>query len=247
MEYILDSHTHTVASGHAYSTVHEMARAASERGMKLLGITEHGIAMPGTCAEFYFSNLKVLPRNMYGIEVMFGTEANIMDFDGRLDMSDRILSKLDVVIASLHTPCIKPGSREENTKAYLKVMENPYVNIIGHPDDSRYPVDYETLVQAASRRHILLELNNTSLQPFSTRQNAAQNDVVLLELCRKYRVPVLLGSDAHTQEDVGNFENAKEILRQVDFPKELVVNRSLECYKSYINRFCKKNRESSLQ
>ena len=44
MEYILDLHTHTIASGHAYSTIREMAQAASEKGLKLLGITEH--AMP---------------------------------------------------------------------------------------------------------------------------------------------------------------------------------------------------------
>ena len=54
MKYVLDSHTHTVASGHAYSTLHEMAKEAAEKGLKLLGITEHSMTMPGTCHEYYF-------------------------------------------------------------------------------------------------------------------------------------------------------------------------------------------------
>ena len=60
MKYVLDVHTHTLASGHAYNTIREMAMAASEKGLELLGITEHGIAMPGTCNAFYFDNTKML-------------------------------------------------------------------------------------------------------------------------------------------------------------------------------------------
>ena len=51
MKNVLDVHTHTLASGHAYNTIMEMAKAASEKGMELLGITEHAPAMPGTCSE----------------------------------------------------------------------------------------------------------------------------------------------------------------------------------------------------
>ena len=65
MKDILDSHTHTIASGHAYSTLHEMARAAADKGLELLGITEHAMAMPGTCHEYYFMNMRSLPRTMY--------------------------------------------------------------------------------------------------------------------------------------------------------------------------------------
>ena len=59
---VLDLHTHTVASGHAYCTIHEMAAAAAGKGLEILGITEHAPAMPGTCHNFYFHNLKVVPR-----------------------------------------------------------------------------------------------------------------------------------------------------------------------------------------
>ena len=78
LKNVLDVHTHTLASGHAYNTIMEMAKAASEKGMELLGITEHAPAMPGTCHEFYFLNLKVLKRSLYGITVLFGAEAMML-------------------------------------------------------------------------------------------------------------------------------------------------------------------------
>lgn len=237
MKYVLDSHTHTIASGHAYSTLHEMVREAAEKGLELLGITEHSMTMPGTCHEYHFQNMRMLPREMYGIQVMHGAEVNIIGFDGRMDMKDSLLKKMDVVIASLHMPCIKPGTKEENTAALLHVMENPYVNIIGHPDDSRYPVDYERLVKAAKEHHVLLELNNTSLHPKSSRKDAEPNDEVMLGLCMKYEVPIILGSDAHTQEDIGNRRYTMPLLERLNFPEELIVNRSVEEYQKYINRF----------
>ena len=91
MKNVLDSHAHTIASGHAYNTIYEMAQTAADKGLELLALTEHSMAMPGTCHEFYFLNLKVLPRQMFGIEVLFGTEVNIMDYEGKLDMPQGLL------------------------------------------------------------------------------------------------------------------------------------------------------------
>lgn len=237
MKNILDSHTHTIASGHAYNTVYEMAKAAADGGLELLGITEHSMKMPGTCHEFYFMNMRMLPRTMCGIEVMFGAEVNIMDFDGNVDMRQNLLEKMDVVIASLHTPCIRPGSKEENTRAFLKVMENPAVNIIGHPDDARYPVDYEALVCAAKEHNKLIELNNGSLHPLGARRDPLANDVVLLNLCREYEVPIIQNSDAHCAADVGNHQFTDVLLEEINFPEHLIVNHSVEMYKNFINRF----------
>ena len=114
---VLDLHTHTVASGHAYCSLREMAKAAADKGLELLGITEHAPSMPGTCHKFYFHNLKVVPREMYGIQLLLGSEVNILDAQGTVDLGQQTLSGMDVVIASLHTPCMKPASRNENTEA----------------------------------------------------------------------------------------------------------------------------------
>ena len=234
-EYVLDLHTHTIASGHAYNTLREMAKAASDKGLSVLGITEHAPKMPGTCHSFYFHNLKTVPRELYGIRLLLGSEVNIMDFEGNIDLEERDLKGMDIIIASLHTPCIKPGSVRENTTAYLKAMENPYVNIIGHPDDGRYPVDYRALVEGAKEKGKVLELNNHSLDPKCFRRDARENDLKMLELCKEYAVPVIMGSDVHFDTLIGEFSMARELLEEVDFPEELVLNRSVEALQGHVN------------
>lgn len=226
--YVLDLHTHTYASGHAYNTMNEMALAAKEKGLKLLGITDHAPAMTGSASLLHFLNLKVARREKYGLPLLLGTEVNILDQEGKLDLPDSVLAEMDVVIASLHIRCIQPGTVEENTNAYLGAIRNPHVHIIGHPDDVRYPVDYEKLVRAAGEHGVLIELNNSSLSPKSFRKNAKEADIRILDLCREYEVPVIVGSDAHTEEDILNFEYADALLQEVAFPVELIANTSVE-------------------
>ena len=136
MKFIADTHSHTLASGHAYSTIKEMAAAAKERGLQALALTEHAPEMPGTCGLFYFQNLDVVPRECSGIRLLMGAEVNIMDPDGGIDLPEKTCRELDIVVASMHTPCYGTDhTPEENTRAYIEVMKKPYVNIIGHPDD----------------------------------------------------------------------------------------------------------------
>ena len=236
LEYRLDSHTHTIASGHAYNTILEMARTAAEKGLDLLAITEHSMMMPGTCGKFYFQNLKVVPRSLFGIEVLFGTELNIMDFDGHVDMDEKISRKMDVCIASMHTPCLTPGTVSENTRGYLNIMDHPHVSIIGHPDDGRYPVDYDTLAAAAAEKHVLLEVNNHSLTPGCSRLDARENLLVMLERCMHYKTHIIMNSDAHWCGDIGNTDCSAPLILEAGFPEELIVNRSVEEYKTWLKK-----------
>lgn len=236
MRDVLDMHTHTLVSGHAYNTMMEMVRAAKDKNLELLGITDHAPEMPGGPHLFHFMNLKIVPREIDGMKVMFGTELNIMDYKGTVDLPEKIMKQMDVTIASLHLPCIKSGTREENTEAILNAIKNPYVNIIGHPDDGRYPVDYPAIVQAAKEYHTLLEVNNHSLDKSGSRKNAEENDITMLELCKEYQVPVIMGSDAHCIWDVCNHTNVITLLEKIDFPEELVVNRSVKEFMNFINR-----------
>ena len=225
----LDLHTHTLVSGHAYSTIREMARMASEKGLKILGITEHAPQMPGSCHEFYFQNLTVVPREMYGVRLLLGAELNILDENGTVDLSDRAMNALDIAIASIHPNCYKgPVTREAVTEAYLSAMENPKIHIIGHPDDGRFPADYERLVKKSKETGTLLELNNSSMRPEGFRVNAYENDREMLLLCKQYGVPVILGSDAHVDADIAAYETALKLLEECSFPDELVVNTSVQ-------------------
>lgn len=228
MNDFIDIHTHTIASGHAYNTMEEMIQAGLDKNLKVLGITEHAPKMPGTCHEFYFSNYRVLPRERDGMRILYGAEANILDTDGTIDLKKRHLESMDVTIASLHLACRKPGTVEENTESVINAMQNPYVNIIGHPDDSRFPLDYERIVKAAKEYKVILEVNNSSLSEGSYRPGAKDNYKTMLELCKQYEVPVLMGSDAHYRAYVGEHGNAAALLEEVGFPEELVANADVE-------------------
>lgn len=231
MNYVLDTHTHTLASGHAYSTISEMAKSASEKGLELLAITEHAPMMPGSCQQIYFSNLVVVPRQMYGVELMLGTELNILDYDGHIDLNNFILDRLDLRIASLHTPCIHPGSVEENTNAIIGAIKNPRIDIIGHPDDATYPLDLEKIVYTAKEYKTLLEVNNNSLNPQGARKNARGNILTMLSYCKKLGVPVIMNSDSHVFSDVARHDFSDSVIAEADFPEELIVNRSVKAFK----------------
>ena len=101
---LLDVHTHTVASGHAYSSLQEMVHAAAEKGLQVLGITEHGPSIPGTCSLLYFKNMHIIPRQMYGVRLLLGSEINILDTKGTLDMSEKYMDYLDLCIAGIIDP-----------------------------------------------------------------------------------------------------------------------------------------------
>lgn len=161
-----DIHTHTIASGHASTaTITDMAKAAASRNLKMLGISDHGPATCGGGKPSYFRSLSYAQKERLGVEMLYGAEANILNNEGKLDLEDSILAKLDYVIASIHKPVKKPGTMEENTAAYIAAMKNPYVRIIGHCDDVKYPVDYLEIVKTAMKYDVLLEINKQFLKP----------------------------------------------------------------------------------
>lgn len=227
MKLVADCHFHTISSGHAYSTVYEYAKEASQKGLELIGMTDHGPNMPGGPHKYHFQNLKVIPDFICGVEIYKGIEANIIGFGGELDAAGTIPEEMDIVISSFHSPCLKPSTKKENTQAIIKSMENKYVNIIGHPDDSRIAIDYDELAKAASEYGVLIEVNNSSLKPTAFRLNAEENYKKLLEECYKYKVYVIINSDAHIHTDIGESGEALDVIEKSGFPEELVANTDL--------------------
>ncbi|MBD5355339.1 MAG: phosphatase [Bacteroides sp.] len=234
MKIELDVHTHSLMSGHAYSTIQEMAKEAADKGLRLLGITEHTPGIPGTCELIYFRNLHVVPRRMYGVELMLGAEINILDSEGNIDLPDDLMSKLDLRIAGIHSLCYTPSTREANTAGVVKVIANPHINIISHPGDGTAQLDFEPLVIAAKKNRTLLEINNSSLNPVRHKTEALGNNLEILRLCKRYEVPVILGSDAHISFDIANYEYLPPLLNETEFPEDLIMNTSVEKFRNYL-------------
>ena len=234
MTDIIDIHTHTIASMHAYSTIREMATMAKERGLALIGISDHAPAMPGTFDEMYFHNFRVVRPAAYDIDIIMGAELNIMDSMGTVDLPEKVLRKLHYAIASLHDLVIAPGTLEENTAALIGAMTNPYVVIVGHPDNPAYPVDFDAVARAAADAHILIEMNNASHNPSGSRPGSDRLARELLAACRRHGAHIIMGSDAHIDIDVGDHSYTHAILAELDFPNELVLNDDPNRLKSWI-------------
>lgn len=236
MKIAFDLHTHTISSGHAYSTLQENAFYASNIGLEVLGMSDHAPKMPGGPIPYYFGNLKIIPEKICGVRILKGAELNIMDIDGNVDLYGKILEDLDFTIASLHPPCIITGTEEENTEALINAMKNPLINIIGHPGDPRYPINIPKLVKSAINTDTLLEINNASFDPNSARKGGENIIIDLIKECKKNDFPIILGSDAHICYEIGCFNNIANLILEAQMPDELIINNSSKDLFSFLNK-----------
>lgn len=234
-ELKLDVHTHTVMSGHAYSTLQEMVTAAQQKKLDILGITEHAPGIPGTCHPIYFRNLHVVPRQMGGLRLMLGAELNILDTKGTLDLDEYYYRMLDIRIAGIHLLCWQGGTIEENTAGMIAAIRNPWTQIISHPGDGTAELLFEPIVLAAKETGTLLEINNSSLNPRRNKDAALKNNLEILRLCKRYEVPVILGSDAHISYDIANYSFIWPLLAETDFPDALIMNYFPDRFLEYIH------------
>ncbi|MBQ1311399.1 MAG: phosphatase [Blautia sp.] len=234
--YLSDLHTHSIASGHGTRcTVQDMARAASEKGLKLLGITDHGPATSGAGTPSYFRSLACSPRERFGIELLYGVELNLMDREGTVDLPEELLSRMDYAILSMHIQNYRPGTREENTRALMEAMRrHPGIKILGHCDDARYPVDYAVLARAARENHVIFEINEASLAPDGYRGDTRKQDAAILESSLKEGLPVLLSSDSHGTEKIGDFTFSSEFVHGALFPEEQILNNRLSFLRAFL-------------
>jgi putative hydrolase len=231
LQLLIDTHVHTCASGHAYSTIQENAWEAKAKGMAMIAITDHGPAMCGAPSVIYFNNLKTVPAKISGVSIIKGAEVNILDYNGKLDLPVNTLERLEFVIVSLHDLCIAPGSVQENTKALVNVLQNPFVDGVAHPGNPQFQVDIETVVAAAAQYHKLIEINNHS---FTVRAGSENNCREFAAKCKGDGVRVICGSDAHMSFKIGEFDYVDRLLEAVDMPEELILNASVERFEAYL-------------
>jgi DNA polymerase (family X) len=199
-----DLHSHTIASDGRY-TIDEMATAARDRGYEYFAITDHsashgfGDAVSPGQLERQIELIGQANERIDGIELLAGTEVNILP-DGSLDYEDELLSRLDWVIASVHTSF---GVGEQAmTERMIAAIEHPLVRAIGHPTGRKiegrdpYAVDLEAVFAAAARTGTMLEIN----------ANPDRRDLsdVHARAAAEAGVTIVIDSDAHRTDTLAN-------------------------------------------
>lgn len=221
-----DLHTHTIASGHAFSTIIENIEYGKKRGIETIAITEHTDGMLGGANRYYFWNLRNLPDVINGVKIIRGAEANIINNKGELDIESywEDYQDLELIIASMHSGLIKSPSKEYATETYMNVIKNPRVKIIGHPDHIKYDFDMVKVFEEAKKYGKIIEINNASAL---VRGTSIERMKMMIGLLKDIGNEISLGSDSHFATNIGNFEVVLPLLEEVDFPADRIYNNKV--------------------
>lgn len=219
-----DTHTHTIACQHAFSTIQENVTQAGRLGHRFIALTDHGPAMEGCVHHWYFSNLpRFVPQELDGLVLLRGCEANVLA-GGSLDLDSSILGNLDWVIASMHRgETLMPVglAPEIYTEAWLNIARNPYVDCIGHMGHTAFFCDYETVIEELARQGKVVEINSSS---YLSRPGSEPNCREIIRLCKKHGVKLVLSSDAHFYTGIGQVDWSVQAVEAEDFPASDILN-----------------------
>jgi DNA polymerase (family 10) len=219
-----DMHCHTTASD-GRQTAAEMAEAARELGLEYVTITDHsashgfGNHVSAEDLERRIGEIRELDARMDGIQVLIGTEANILP-DGSLDYPDELLAQLDWTIASVHTSfAMDPKAM---TDRMIAAMEHPLVDALGHPTGRKietrapYGLEVERVIEAAARTGTMIEINSApdrrDLNELHARAAAEAG------------VRILVNSDAHAARNFALLEYGIATARRAWLTAEQVAN-----------------------
>lgn len=226
-----DLHTHTIASDHAYSTILENAQFAASHGIGCIAMTDHAPLVGDAPHIWNFINIHTVPEYLHGVRILKGAEVNLLP-DGKLDLEDSILKKLDWVLVSIHKPAFgAPRGEKEHTNAYMTAIENPYVDALGHSGLADYAYDIDAVVKRLGELHRLIEINEHT---YDVRVASVANCEKIALACKKHGVGIVIGSDAHFAYSIGENKRAVEMLNRIEFPEQLVVNRSEQALNEYL-------------
>ncbi len=250
MRITADYHTHTVYSrrSHGKGTVEENARAAYAKGLKAVGISDHGPGhyiygvrrdhLPKMRAEIDRINHEMIDKDF---RVLLGVEANVISYRGDWDLDDTMLSLTDIRAAGFHygvrmrtpldmihflflnplsryIPPLRKYMRRKNTDALIALVNRYPVTFLSHPGE-KAEVDIERLAKVCAKRGVWLEIN----------AHHAQLDVESVKKAMAVPdVKFVINSDAHRPEDIGTVEAGIQRALDAGLPVERIVNAEQE-------------------
>jgi len=183
--YPVDLHMHTVASTHAYSTLHDYIAQAKRKGIKLFAITDHGPDMADAPHYWHFINMRIWPRLVDGVGILRGIEANIKNTQGEIDCTGPMLNSLDLIIAGFHEPVFPPQDKATHTEAMIATIASGAVHIISHPGNPNFP--WISLPLPPLRRSTMWRWK--SITPLLSRRVSVAK-ITAVPLRRPYAMPV---------------------------------------------------------
>ncbi len=215
-----DLHVHSTWSDGA-STIREMAMAAHARGYEYIAISDHSPRLT-VVNGLSIARLKEKKKEIdklndeLPIKILLGSEVDILE-NGDLDYPKEILTMLDIVVASIHS-----RFQQDNTERLMVAMENPYVQIIGHPsgrligERKAYPLDYEKLFKKSSGTGTILEIN-------SHYKRLDLQDSYIRE-AKRYQCKFAINTDSHSDKSLWMMELGVSWARRGWAEKEDVIN-----------------------
>jgi len=226
----VDFHSHTHFSRCGLHSIVEMLTEAKARGLAALAITDHGPKLE-SCIPSTFWDRLVNP--VAGIRLLKGMECNVISENGDIDFPQKFLKFADIVLLGLHPHLPRGVSAAKNTDLLLRALEkNPFVDIVTHPEDTEYPVEFDTLAAFAKDHGIALECNNSKIL---NNRVAPERMQAFLDACKTAGCRMSVDSDAHALNEVGLDESVRPLLERAGILPEHIVNNTAESAFAFAN------------
>jgi len=223
----IDLHIHTLASLHAQSTIFEYINRAKELGMEVIGISEHGPDLESSHADHnYFNTICRIPHWINGIRLLRGVEANIIDKEGNIDVTDRMLNDLDYIMAGFHFKAgYEDSGKAGNTEAMIKVIKSGKVDILTHTFVTQFfDIDMKKVAEAACKNMVLLEINLSYIRKRKLRADTIENLKIIIRTVKKYKQKVIVNSDSHNIWELGDDSSLQPIKKKIGLTDNLIIN-----------------------
>lgn len=219
----VDLHSHSHFSHCGLHSFIEMLTHAKNRGMKGLAITDHTNRFGARLNTTFFDRLfDPVP----GIRLLKGVEANVLDEEGEIDVPLHSLKHMDVVLLGYHPLLKAPWDKNKYTDRMVGLIEKfSFIDILTHLNQPEFPVDFLRIAQCAKEHGVAIELNNSK-----TAMGRCPDEMTfdMLQCVKETKCRLVVNSDAHALNEVGEDDAVQPLLQSANFPEDLILNSTAQ-------------------